>query len=268
MKHFKKLISAVCVLCMIMSFAVSVTYASSEETSAADNGQLKETQAKEGEAAPAADNTQLLAMLEQAKGTAPADTRLSVFYTAVITGPTIHYSYDYQRDYTDDFMDVSGKVEVFAKEDAFYSMTETERDGAASSNGTFINADGVFSLSPAENKAYYAIDSEGLNYRIMLGMDEFCQKLERHSEDTDFSEETREIDGITYLADVYPADEFNPEYTYCFTEEGILTYIFTGPAKAGDVDLGENTYKLNSVYSEVDESVFSMDGYVIEGAPE
>ena len=268
MKHFKKLVSAVCVLCMVMSLAVSVIYASSEETSAVNNGQLNETLENGEEEAPAVDNTQLLEMLEKAKGTAPADTRLSVFYTAVITGPTIHYSYDYQRDYTDDFMDVSGKVEVFAKEDVFYSMTETERDGASSSSGTFINADGVFSLSPAENKAYYAIDSEGLNYRIMLGMDEFCQKLERHSEDTDFTEETREIDGITYIADVYPADEFSPEYTYCFTEEGILAYIFTGPAKAGDVDLGETSYKLNGVYAEVDESVFSLDGYVIEGAPE
>ena len=66
MKHFKKLVSAVCVLCMVMSLAVSVIYASSEETSAVNNGQLNETLENGEEEAPAVDNTQLLEMLEKA----------------------------------------------------------------------------------------------------------------------------------------------------------------------------------------------------------
>ena len=79
------------------------------------------------------------------------------------------------------------------------------------------------------------------------------------------TEETREIDGTAYTAEVFPAGDYTPEAVFCFTDSGELAYYIEGttPAKKG-TDTGEIVYKINAIDTQIDEALFDISGYKID----
>lgn len=80
----------------------------------------------------------------------------------------------------------------------------------------------------------------------------------------DYTNETRNLDGVTCTIDVYPASGYEAEAAFYFDEEGDLVRLVEGPPVIDvGVEIGESVYSIESIDTAVDESLFEITGYHI-----
>ena len=72
------------------------------------------------------------------------------------------------------------------------------------------------------------------------------------------------VNGVSYSVEVFPAQDYTPETAYYFDGDGKLVHILTG-APVMMPELGETFYTIHGVDTAVDESLFDLSGYAIEG---
>ena len=95
-------------------------------------------------------------------------------------------------------------------------------------------------------------------------MDSLYSELRTASARTDSSEQEREAEGSTYSADVYPQTEYSPEKVFFFAEDGQLIYCFSAaPLVESASFVGDSFYTVETIDSEVDESLFDISAYTI-----
>lgn len=87
---------------------------------------------------------------------------------------------------------------------------------------------------------------------VML-MDSLYSDIQSCAQRTDYTEDTREMDGVSYMTEV-----FSDGAAFYFDDAGQLVYYIT------DVDgLGETVYTIHAIDGAVDEALFDISGYEI-----
>ena len=156
--------------------------------------------------------------------------------------------------------------DVQGKDGVFYSSRTTLVSGVEDTSITFFKDEKAYTLSPKDMTGTIATEtSSSLIAQDVMMLDELYQAIRTKAESADCTEETREIDGTSYAAEVFPATEFEPEAVFCFTESGDLAYYIQGaPVSSAAAATGEAVYKISSIDGNIDEALFDISGYKIQ----
>ena len=156
--------------------------------------------------------------------------------------------------------------DVQGKDGVFYSSRTTLVSGVEDTSVTFFQDGKAYTLSPKDMTGTVATEtSSSLIAQDVMMLDELYQAIRTKAESADCTEETREIDGISYAAEVFPATELEPEAVFCFTESGDLAYYIQGaPVSSAAAATGEAVYKIDSIDGNIDEALFDISGYKIQ----
>ena len=155
--------------------------------------------------------------------------------------------------------------DVTAKDGVFYSSRTTKVGGAVETMITVIKDGKVYNLYPDKKTGAAVTESSSVLDENVMMMDDLYQDLFFKAGEAEYTEETREVDGISYDAVVYPAGEYSPEIAFLFDGDGNLAYCQKGaPVAEGAADTGEILCRIFSIDDQVDESLFDISGYKIE----
>ena len=155
--------------------------------------------------------------------------------------------------------------DVTAKDGVFYSSRTTKVGGAVETMITVIKDGKVYNLYPDKKTGAAVTESSSVLDENVMMMDDLYQDLFFKAGEAEYTEETREVDGVSYDAVVYPAGEYSPEIAFLFDGDGNLAYCQKGaPVAEGAADTGEILCRIFSIDDQVDESLFDISGYKIE----
>lgn len=189
------------------------------------------------------------------------DTKLYQAFRAIDAKEGAHLSYEYHSDY----MDSTSIFDTHAKGDKLFSLRTTKVNGYEQRSATAFVDGTCYNLYPDEKRgsAVLSISLSLLQDNVLL-LDDCYKTLYQSAMRTDCTEETREVDGVSYSVEVFPAQDYTPETAYYFDGDGKLVHILTG-APVMMPELGETFYTIHGVDTAVDESLFDLSGYAIEG---
>ena len=189
------------------------------------------------------------------------DTKLYQSFRSIDTEKGAHLSYEYHSDY----MDSTSIFDVHAKGDKLFSLRTTKVSGYEQRSATAYVDGTSYMLYPDEMKGS-AVMSVPLSMLMdnVLMLDDCYKTIFQSAMRSDCTEETREVDGVSYSVEVFPAQDYTPETAYYFDGDGKLVHILSG-APVLMPDLGETFYTIHGVDTAVDESLFDLSGYAIEG---
>ena len=189
------------------------------------------------------------------------DTKLWQVFRSIDAEKGAHLSYEYHSDY----MDSTSIFDVHAKGDKLFSLRTTKVSGYEQRSATAYVDGTSYMLYPDEMKGS-AVMSVPLSMLMdnVLMLDDCYKTIFQSAMRSDCSEETREVDGVSYSVEVFPAQDYTPETAYYFDGDGKLVHILSG-APVMMPELGETFYTIHGVDEEPDESLFNLSGYAIEG---
>ena len=189
------------------------------------------------------------------------DTRLYALFHSVDQVAGAHLKYALHTDY----MDADSLLDVYTKDGIFYSSKTTQVSGYESTTVTFYRDGSVYSLDPEKLTGMFvtSIDPTLLEGSI-LALDDLFRAVQSRALRTDFTTETRDVDGVSCTVDVYPATDYEPEGAFYFDSEGkLIRYIEGAPVIDTGIDIGESVYTIESIDTAVNESLFDISGYQI-----
>lgn len=173
-----------------------------------------------------------------------------------------HLSYQMKSDY----LDAIQTFDVHGKGGLYYSSCTTRVSGYESTSVSFCEDGVMYSLSPENMTAakVTTVPSSVTDANIMV-LDGLCREIYAHAQRTDFTQETREVDGVSYQAEIYPAADYQPEAVFYFDDDGRLVYCFEGaPVIETAASIGETFYTVYEINEAVDESLLNLSGYTIQ----
>ena len=191
-----------------------------------------------------------------------ADSKVGALWLTLDTKSGVHmnYSRTIEKMNAEQDFDVQGRGEVY------YSSRTSKTGSLEGTTVTFFEDGKVYNLKPDKMTGTIATTtSSDIVSKDVMALDDLYQAIRTRAESAEFTEETREIDGTTYTAEVFPAGDYTPEAVLCFTDSGELAYYIEGttPAKKG-TDTGEIVYKINAIDTQIDEALFDISGYKID----
>lgn len=189
------------------------------------------------------------------------DTKLWQVFRSIDAEKGAHLSYEYHSDY----MNSTSIFDVHAKGDKLFSLRTTKVSGYEQRSATAYVDGTSYMLYPDEMKGS-AVMSVSLSLLMdnVLMLDDCYQKIYQSAMRSDCTVETRELDGVSYSVEVFPAKDYTPETAFYFDGDGKLVHILEG-APVLMPDLGETFYTIHDMDTAVDESLFNLSGYAIEG---
>ena len=189
------------------------------------------------------------------------DTRLYAVYDSIDQTAGAHLKYAMHTDY----MDANSLYDVHTKNGIYYSSATVQVSGYESTTVTFYQEGNVYSLTPSDmtGTLVTTVDPSLLGTGI-LAMDSLYSAILSHALSTNFTTETREVDGTAYTVDIYPATEYQAEGAFYFDAEGnLVRYVEGPPVIETTIDIGESVYTVESIDTAVDESLLDISGYQI-----
>ena len=111
-----------------------------------------------------------------------------------------------------------------------------------------------------EAQAILTLSPTLLKYHSYIRSDELGKLMDKWAHNSGFPVETREVDGVSYTVEVYPADG-GTEVAFYFDESGRLACVRNDSISS----LGELFYTVNAIDTEVDESLFDISAYTVTG---
>ena len=223
------------------------------------NGSLIYYYAKEG-----ADTSSYAPMtLEEynAMMSALPDSRLYALWSDLDTAAGVHLNYDRHVDY----MDSDQSFDVHGKDGVYYSHRTTYVSGYENTVVTFFRDGTAYNLYPKDMTGVIATTTTSSYIaENIMSMDNLYSDIRQYAQKTDYTEETRELDGVSYTAEVFPATEYTPEAAFYFNDDGELAYYIAGaPVVESAIDIGESVYTIHTIDDAVDEALFDISGYDI-----
>ena len=195
----------------------------------------------------------------RAKANAVPDSMLYALWSSFDTSAGVHLRYNMHTDY----MDANQRYDVHGKNGVYYSSRTTLVSGYENTLVTFFRDGTAYNLDP-EKMTGVVVTTTTSSYimdNIML-MDELFSDIQSYAKRTDYTVETREVDGVSCTAEVFPATAAEPEAAFCFGEDGRLLYAFKGaPVIDVGVEIGETAYTVIAIDAAVDEALFDISGY-------
>ena len=201
-------------------------------------------------------------MAEAEAGTKAADSRVGALWQSLDTKSGVHMNYSR----TIEKMNAEQKFDVQGRDGVYYSSRTSKTGSLEGTTITFFEDGKLYNLNPGKMTGIIATTtSSDIVSRDVMRLDDLYKAISTSGESAEFTEETREIGGTTYAAEVFPAGDYTSEAVFCFTDSGELAYYIEGttPAQKG-VDNGEIVYKINAIDAEIDEALFDISGYKID----
>ena len=189
------------------------------------------------------------------------DSRLYALWSSLDTDAGVHLSYDRHLDY----MDSDQSFDVHGKDGVYYSRRTTYVSGYENTTITFFRDGTSYNLDPEDMTGIIATTttSSYIAANIMC-MDSLYSDIQSFAQRTDYTEETREMDGASYTAEVFPATDYTPVAAFYFDDAGQLVYLIEGaPVIESAIDIGETFYTIHAIDGAVDEALFDISGYEI-----
>ncbi len=193
------------------------------------------------------------------------DSKVNAYYMSITPEPGegLHMNYTCT-------MEALGATEVVdcqARGEEFYTVSNYKLDVGEDIKYNCFRDHKMYSLDPEDKTAKVVTEdtSSGTISSHVMMLDHVYSELFEKSSETEYTEETREIGGVSYDAVVFAKTEYAPEKIFCFDENGDLAYYVEGPPVMAEfADMGESVYKINVIDHEVDDSLFDLSGYKIE----
>ena len=201
-------------------------------------------------------------MAEAEAGKKAADSKVGALWQTLDTKSGVHMNYHR----TIEKMNAEQDFDVQGRDEVYYSSRTSKTGSLEGTTVTFFEDGKVYNLKPEKMTGIIATTtSSDIVSKDVMALDDLYQAIRTRAESAEFTEETREIDGTTYTAEVFPAGYYTPEAVFCFTDSGELAYYIEGttPAKKG-TDTGEIVYKINAIDTQIDEALFDISGYKID----
>ena len=192
---------------------------------------------------------------------APPSSMLYSYCNGIDSQAGLHLSYEVDTGYRD----AHQIVETHTKDGVYYELTTTQVSGYESSKVTFFRDGTAYTLYPEDMTGSVAttMDSATITSRIRL-LDNLWKAIETNAVRKDFTTETREIDGVAYTAEIFPAGDYTAEAVFCFDANGQLVYYIEGaPVIDTGLEIGESVYKVHAVDTAVNEALFDISAYTI-----
>ena len=169
---------------------------------------------------------ELLAKMQEDRNKVPeSNTRLYMIWQSLDQDAGIHLSYSESRP----AMGMEKKHEVFSKNKRYCASETTSMYGYSRTSWTYCQDGKVYSLDPEKRTAQQITEiylSE-VNERIFL-MDPVLREIYKRLKEGGGTTGVREVNGVSYAAEIFPASEYSPEVAFCFTEDGRFAYYLEG----------------------------------------
>ena len=199
----------------------------------------------------------LVLALSAALCSAGADgSMLDAVYDSLDTDTGIHLNYAMRAE----SMGVEINYDVQVKGVSGYTVKTSQAFGMSVVDVSCFIDDTAYILNPDKMEAQVVttISQSLLKYYSYIRQDELGKLMDKCAHKSGFQVETREVDGVSYTVEVYPADG-GTEVAFYFDESGRLSYVRNDSISS----LGELFYTVSAIDSEVDESLFDISSYTI-----
>ena len=165
---------------------------------------------------------------------------------------------------TNESMGSEATVDAQAKDSSYYSKETMTVKGYTDTKITAM-IDGVAMNLDADAKTgTVATTTTSQAAKDPMLMDDVYKALWTCAQQSPSSTEKGEMDGVAYTVETYK-QQYTADDMFYFDDEGNLAYYVQGSMKSGNTEIGETVYKINAIDAAVDESLFDVSGYAIEG---
>ena len=186
---------------------------------------------------------------------------LYALWESLDTNAGIHLRYDMHVDY----MDADQSYDVHGKDGVYYSRRTTLVSGFENTLVTFFRDGTAYNLDPEDMTGVIATttDSSYIAENIML-MDSLLSDIHSYAQRKDYTAEAREVDGVSYTVELFPATSTAAEAAFYFRADGQLAFCYKGaPVVETGVEIGETVYTVYAIDGAVNEDLFDISGYTI-----
>ena len=201
-------------------------------------------------------------MAQYAADQAAPDSRLHALSQNLDTGTGVHMIYTVFHEYigTEEVYTVQGRGGLY------YSLRVIPMADAEGHSTAVLFRDGVaYSLSPKKGTAtkVTSAGSDAISQDALM-MDTLYAAIRENAGRTDFTRETREMDGQTLEAEIFPArNAYQSTYVFSFDRDGrLVTCEEIHPESAG-IRLGTSVYTIRVMDANVDDTLFELTGYTV-----
>lgn len=184
-------------------------------------------------------------------------SRLYALWLGLVTDAGVHLRYDVRLDY----VNAGQSYDVHGKDGIYYSQRASRVSGLEGGSVTFFRDGAAYNLNPeTRTGVLVTTTSSSLIANNVMQMDRLYAAISANAQRMDFFQEPREVDGVTYAVEVFPAEsEYQSDAAFYFDETGNLRYC-----QEINPTIGESFYTLLALDGAVDESLFDVSGYTIE----
>ena len=185
---------------------------------------------------------------------------LDAVYAGMDAGTGAHLVYSIVISSMSDIVPVR---DVHAKAGSFYSMETSSLYGYTFRSGECFLGDTAYSLNPENMEARVATTvSSSIIKNNVLQLDDLYRVIAKRAGRTDYTTETRDVEGKACTAEVYPEKGNDAEAVFCFDESGNLVFVVEG-APPVMPSIGETFYTVKKIDADVDESLFDISAYTV-----
>ena len=171
----------------------------------------------------------------------------------------VHLSYQVQIDSKNS----TSEYDVQGQGGAFYSVCTTRVSGYEDTTVSLFLDGVMYRLLPEDHTASVVTATSSSAFKDeALILDDLYAALRTRAEETEFKVETREVDGVSYQAEVFPGDDYLPEAAFYFDRQGELAYYWEDEPVSMP-ELGEAFYTIHFINDAVDETLFDLSAYEI-----
>ena len=162
-------------------------------------------------------------------------------------------------------LDALQHIDVYSRDGEFCSRQITEVSGREQEMIVFFRDGKAYNLYPKDMTGVLATTTESsvITDNVMM-LDSLYAVIFRYARQTEFTEETRDFNGTSCTAAVYPATEYTPETVFFFDDADRLVGVMEGaPVLSSAAEIGETVYTVIGIDDQIDESLFDISGYTI-----
>jgi len=154
---------------------------------------------------------------------------------------------------------------VHGKDGVYYSRRTTQVSGFENTMVTFFRDGTAYNLYPKDMTGLIATttNSSYIRENVML-MDHLFSDIHSYAQRKDYTTEKRELDGVSYTVELFPATGSTAEAAFYFNADGKLAFCFEGaPVIKTAAEIGETVYTVHAIDEAVNEALFDISGYTI-----
>lgn len=190
----------------------------------------------------------------------PTGSLLYKAFSAIDQDKGAHLRYSYHSDY----LDSSSSFDSHAKGSDIIIMRITKAKGYEQMTASMTKDGTVYQLYPSEKKGSVLIASmPSFSLLSVMQQDELYRAMATRAMRTDYKVEQREVDGVKYQVEVYPAQDYYAEAAFYFDKDGQLVHVLEG-APVSMPSMGETFYTVTAIDDKVNESLFDISTYKID----